>query len=53
MAASHLFNGPDPYSNKGLHNPYDMIGFLNIMLKIPMNFNIVFGHDAQNPYNVL
>ena len=37
MVVSHLFSGPGTYSIKGLHNPYEFIGFLKMMLRIPMN----------------
>ena len=49
MAVSHLFSGPDPYSKKGLHNLYEFIGCLTIMLKNPMKLH-GFERDAYNPY---
>ena len=39
LATSNLFSGPDPYSQRGLHYPYEFTGCLNIMLKILMNLN--------------
>ena len=52
MVVSHLFSVPIPYSKKGLHNPYEFIGFVNIILKIHMNL-YVFEDDAQNTYDFI
>ena len=52
MAASHLLRVPGTYSKKGLHNPYEFIGFLRMVLRIPMNL-YGFEDDVPKPYELI